>query len=308
MLLLAVALPCAAGDDAAPPFVRVLGTVQDGGLPHTGCECKRCEAARHDPSAARHVASLAIVVPEPRHVYLVDATPDIRAQLDALRDVREVPQAGVDRAPLDGVLLTHAHIGHYLGLAQFGFEVLNTSKLPVYCTPRMAAFLRENGPWSQLVGKHNIEIREVEPGGTFALAGGVSVTAIAVPHRDEYTDTVAFRIAGPVRTLLYVPDTDAWKRWKPSLLERLQGVDVALLDGSFYSGAELPGRALSSIPHPLVEQTADLLAGRVHEGSLRVYFTHMNHSNPLLDAVSPARQALEARDFFVLDEGHEFPL
>ena len=70
----------------------------------------------------------------------------------------------------DGILLTHAHIGHYLGLAQLGREVLERKKgARLLHRRRMARFLRENRPWSRLVALENIEIREVAPGQEFAL-------------------------------------------------------------------------------------------------------------------------------------------
>ena len=111
----------------------------------------------------RLISSLAIVLPASREVYLVDATPDVRRQIDLLADVRDAPAGQVDRAPVDGVMLTHAHLGHYTGLAFFGFEAVHTSGLPVFCTPRMADYLRSNGPWSQLVAIGNLELREVAP-------------------------------------------------------------------------------------------------------------------------------------------------
>jgi len=296
---------------ARGPYVRVLGTAQDGGLPHAACNGPRCERARREPGFARAIASLAIVVPRAEAaagVYLIDASPDIREQLVALRDVRDLPEARVDRAPVDGVLLTHAHIGHYLGLAYFGREAVSTSGLPVWTTPRMAAYLRANGPWSQLVSARNVELREVEPGGSFALHDGVEVSVEPVPHRDEYADTVGFKIRGPRRTLFYVPDTDAWGAWQPSLEERLADVDVALLDGTFYSLDELPGRNLADIPHPLIAHTIELLAAKVAAGELEVYFTHMNHSNPALEPESEARRAIEAAGFSVLADGQEIDL
>ncbi|HSL83194.1 MAG TPA: MBL fold metallo-hydrolase, partial [Thermoanaerobaculia bacterium] len=198
----------------AGPFVRVLGTAQDGGFPHAACACDRCSAARRDPSLARKVASLAVVLPESGRVYLIDATPDLPEQIELLADVRRPPAGRVDRSPADGVFLTHAHMGHYLGLAWFGYESVHTRGLPVWATPRMARFLRENGPWSQLVSLGNVDLREVEAGGgAVELGDGVAVRAVAVPHRDEYTDTVGFRIEGPRATVLYVPDTDSWDAW-----------------------------------------------------------------------------------------------
>lgn len=301
--------------EIAGPFLRVLGTAQDGGLPHAGCSCTRCERALADPGFARRVSSLAIVAPRTdghSAVYLIDASPDVREQLVALRDVREARPAAVrgrvDRAPVDGVLLTHAHIGHYLGLAFFGFEAISTTRLPVWSTPRMAAYLRANGPWSQLVSRENLLLNEIEPGASFALEGGVRVTVEPVPHRDEYADTVGFRLKGPHRTVFYVPDTDAWTAWQPSLLDRLAGVDLALLDGTFYSLDELPGRDLSEIPHPLITHTMELLERRVAAGELTVYFTHLNHSNPALEPESEARREIEERGFRVLEDGQEIGL
>jgi pyrroloquinoline quinone biosynthesis protein B len=52
----------------------------------------------------------------------------------------------------------------------------------------------------------------------------------------------------------------------------------------------------------------DLLEPLVKAGKLRVWFTHLNHSNPALDAASPARKAIEARGFQVLAEGEEIGL
>jgi pyrroloquinoline quinone biosynthesis protein B len=306
LLLLLAAAPA----PAPGPRVVVLGTVQDGGMPQIGCDCTNCSRARRDRDFARHVASLAIHVPKSGHVYLVDATPDLPAQVEEIHRFRPHPAGKVDRAPVDGVLLTHAHIGHYLGLAHFGFESLNTREIPVWASPRMAEYLRSNGPWSQLVRLGNVALREFQPGTAFDLEEGVAVQPIAVPHRDEYSDTMAFLIRGPHKVLLYVPDTDSWQTWPRPLIEVLktEKVDIALLDATFYSPDELPDRDVTKIKHPLVTQTMDLLETLVKAGKLRVYFTHLNHSNPALDPHGEARRTLEARGFRVLDEGDSFDL
>ncbi|HVT59214.1 MAG TPA: MBL fold metallo-hydrolase [Thermoanaerobaculia bacterium] len=286
------------------PRIIALGTVQDGGLPQAGCECAHCVAARHDPALRRHVASLAIHLPASGRVLLIDATPDLGPQLEVVHDFRHHPAAGVDRMPVDGVLLTHAHIGHYLGLAYFGFESLNSNGLPVYASRRMAAFLAANGPWSELVRRHNVALHEITPGEPLALGEGVAVTALQVPHRNELSDTLGFVVRGPRHTLLYVPDTDSWRAWPrplPEVLER-EKIDVAVLDGTFYAAGELPDRDIKKIGHPLMTETIALLREPVKTGRLRVYFTHLNHSNPALDATGTARRALEAAGFRVLEE------
>jgi pyrroloquinoline quinone biosynthesis protein B len=310
-----------AGDNSTPPspvtwdrdrfdgpFVRVVGTAQDGGLPHAACTCNNCEIARRHPDRKGHIASLALVLPVSGKVYLIDATPDIRDQLYALRDVRHPVEGRVDRETLDGIFLTHAHIGHYLGLAFFGFEAVHTGGLPVWSTPRMGEFLSDNGPWSQLVELNNITLWEIVPGAAVELEEGVTVTAIRAPHRDEYADTLGYRIDGPSRSLFYLPDTDSWAAWTHPLPEALAGIDFALLDGTFFSLDELPGRRVESIGHPLIRQTMDLLEESVQTSGLEVFFTHLNHSNPALDPGSPERKEIESRGFRVLEEGQEFEL
>ncbi len=317
MLAAAAASACASGPaetvnrDAAargPAQLIVLGTAQDGGLPHAACHCARCMRARVEPTAARAAASLALWLPDEDRVWLIDATPDIRVQLDRLAGLRGRTPRGVDRAPVDAVLLTHAHWGHYAGLGFFGFEAVHTRGLPVYCTPTMAEFLRANGPWSQLVALGNVVLHPLDPGRPLLAGSGVEILPLRVPHRREFTDTVGFLIRGPRQRVLYVPDTDGWDDWEPPLESWLDDVDVALLDGTFHSADELPGRDLDTIGHPLITSTMDRLERRVRDGGLRVYFTHLNHSNLALDAESGARTALRQRGFDLLADGQRLPL
>ncbi|MFG0286059.1 MAG: MBL fold metallo-hydrolase [Phycisphaerales bacterium JB039] len=295
------------------PRIRAIGTVQDGGLPHAACSCDRCEAARTDPARKRHVASLAVILPHEdgrERLWLIDVTPDIREQLNMLRDVRDDPAGRVDRNPVDGVLLTHAHLGHYLGLAHFGYESVHTSELPVLCTQRMAAFLRDNGPWDQLVEKREIALREITPGEPVELGAGVTAMAIRVPHRDEYSDTVGYLLRGQRSSILYIPDTEPWDRWERPLIDVLREhqVNTLIVDGTFYSAEELPGRRPETIGHPLMTSTAELLGRIMDRSGIRVLFTHLNHSNPALDPDSQARRDLFAKGFEVLEEGQELEL
>jgi len=209
---------------------------------------------------------------------------------------------------VDGVLLTHAHVGHYLGLAFFGYEAIHTRALAVYATPRMAGFLRANGPWSRLVSREEIVLREIPPGVPFALDAGVRVTPFAVPHRDEDSDTVGFKIEGPHAIVVYVPDTDAWDAWNPPLPAVLEGSTEALLDGTFYAADELPGRDVTKIGHPLITSTMALLESDVRSGHLHVAFTHLNHSNLALDPSGAAHRAILEAGFSVASDGDRIPL
>lgn len=290
------------------PRVRVLGIAQDGGLPHAACTCEHCAAARLDPRRASPVASLAVVGHD--RVWLVDASPDLPAQLDLLADVRSAPVGRVDRHPLDGVLLTHGHMGHYLGLAYLGYEAVAAEGIDVWGSPRMAELLREHAPWEQLVRQRDIVVHEalVDQPVVLDAAAGIEAVALLVPHRGEYTDTYAWRISGPRKTVLYLPDTDPWARWTQSLDDVLVGVDLLLVDGTFYSSEELPGRDVSEIGHPLIVDTMDRLQPWVSAGKLAVWFVHLNHSNPVLDPSGAERAAVEARGFRVAAVGDELEL
>ena len=279
----------------------VLGIAQDGGVPHIGCRQDLCVEARRDPSRRQRVACLGLVDEVSGRRYLVDATPDIASQIESLNEGRTVANP---RRPVDGILLTHAHVGHYTGLMYLGREALGADRVPVLATPRMAAFLKENAPWKQLVRLGQIDVREILPGTEIAM-GRFKVTPVLVPHRDELSDTVGFRVRGPSRSLLYIPDIDKWKRWDRKIPDEVAAVDVALLDGTFQDKSEVPGRSLAEIPHPLVGETMALLAAPALRG--RVHFIHLNHTNALLRDAGAAG-AIEARGFRRARDGDAFAL
>jgi pyrroloquinoline quinone biosynthesis protein B len=289
------------------PRLRVLGIAQDGGLPHVACDCERCDAARADPQRASFVASVAVIGEQPGQVWLVDATPDIAAQLDLLADVRVGASGRVDRSPLAGILLTHAHMGHYVGLAQLGYEAASTEAIAVHASARMVEFLSGNAPWDQLVRLHNIEPIVASSGQDIELAPGLFAEPLTVPHRGEYTDTFGWYLSGPRHRVLYIPDTDPWAKWTTDLDRALTDVDLLLIDGTFYSADELPGRDVAEIGHPLMTDSMDRFEDRLAAG-LQVWFVHLNHSNPVLDPSAPERAKLERRGFRVAATGDEFPL
>ena len=290
--LLALQTP---GPQTVGPEAVVLGIAQDGGVPHAGCRQPLCAGARKDPSKRVLVASLGLVDPSAGKRFLVDATPDFAQQMEVLGGLP------------DGILLTHAHVGHYLGLAQLGREVLGAKNVPVYCTPSMARFLRENRPWSRLLALENITIHEVAPGEEIVLTENLRATPIKVPHRDEDSDTVAWKIRGPSRSILWLPDIDKWQKWDRTLASFLDDPTLtAFVDGTFFSADEIPGRTLSDIPHPLAPETAALLAG-LPAAKGRVFLVHLNHTNRLLWDTA-ARNSLAESGLGVAEEGQRVPL
>ena len=285
--------PPAASEEGTRFDVYVLGRAQDGGLPHVGCEKSCCTDARR--SGRRETPScLGIHDRETDRLVVIEVTPAVEEQIAMLHSLSGV--SGRGRKPVDAVLITHAHIGHYAGLIQFGREVASTKNLPTYVSPRMAEFIKSNGPWSQLVELDQLDLIEFTPSGdSFEPIEGLKIEAIAVPHREEFSDTVAFRIHGPKRTVLFCPDVDRWTAHEGLLESLLEGVDVAYIDGTFYDGSEIPGRDLSEIPHPPMVDTM----GRVDPSTAtRVHFIHLNHTNPAFNDDAVASE-VEARGFKV---------
>jgi len=276
-LVVAAALsgPMAVRQTASSWELVVLGRAQDAGIPQLGCTQAACVDRREGRKPVERVASLGLRNTRTGRSFLFDATPDLPAQLHMLTGGR-VP---------DGIFLTHAHIGHYTGLMYLGRESINASKVPVYGTSQMERYLSSNGPWTQLVALNNIALHAIRYEQTVAMGDGIKVTAFQVPHREEFTDTVGYVIQGPNKKALYIPDIDQWSKWSRDIRALADTVDYAFLDGTFASAGEIPGRSIADIPHPLMSDTRARLKG----GRAQLWFIHLNHTNPELDAPDVAK-------------------
>lgn len=277
----------------AAPELLVLGIAQDAGHPQLGCSRSCCALAHQDAARRHRVASLALR--DDGRVWILDATPDV---------VSQVHQATSQGHRLEGFLLTHAHMGHYAGLLHLGREALAADHLSVWAMPRLRTFLESNQPWAALGTQGHLVLRPAEF--VRRLTPSLWVEAVPVPHRDEFSETVAWRVHGPDRSALWLPDIDKWARWEVPLLRALEEVDVAYLDATFYGPGEV-SRDMSEIPHPFVVETLDLLAERP-DLRAKVRLIHLNHSNPLLDPASDARRALAATGITVAEEGERYDL
>lgn len=279
------------------PYIFILGVGQDAGYPQAGCYRPHCMPGWKDKNLRRGASSIAAIDPPARQKLIFDATPHFSEQLYALD--REAPDS---QFKLNGIFLTHAHIGHYAGLMFLGHEAIGASSVPVYAMPRMSNFLRNNGPWSQLVTYKNIQLKPMIRDIPIDI-GSLKVTPMRVPHRDEFSETVGYRIEGPNKSAVFIPDIDKWELWERDLAEVVQSVDYALIDASFYADGELPGRDMSVIKHPMVTETMDLLWHLPREERGKVWFIHMNHTNPLLNKNSEAHKNVLRQGFNVASEG-----
>jgi pyrroloquinoline quinone biosynthesis protein B len=287
-----------------PPWLVVLGSAQDGGIPQAGSPD---HPAWVNTDLRRRVVSLGLVEPATGQRWIFEATPDFREQLHLLDEI-----APVDASPgLAGIFLTHAHIGHYTGLIFLGHESLGAREVPVFAMPGMRHFLSNNGPWSQLVGYGNIVLRALEAGTPVPLGDRLSVTPFLVPHRQEFAEVVGFRIEGPNRTVLFIPDIDSWEEWDAwgvSIEDEIASVDVAYLDATFFADGELPGRDMSGFPHPFIAHSMERFGALPEAERGKIRFIHLNHSNPAADPDAAVRAEIEAGGFFVAAEGERVTL
>ncbi len=283
-------------------YLYVLGVVQDAGYPQAGCYRPHCLPGWEDVALRRGATSLALIDPDARAKYLFEATPNLPSQLYDLE--LEAPSA---QYQFDGVFLTHAHMGHYAGLMFFGHEAMGAKNIPVYAMPRMRAYLSSNGPWSQLLQFNNIVLRPLQERVPVNL-GSLAVTPLLVPHRDEFSETVGFLIKGPSKSALFIPDINKWSVWETDIAEIIKTVDYALLDATFYGDGELPGRDMSKVPHPLVTETMQRLAKLLPAQRKKVWFIHMNHTNPMLNPNSQEALNLISAGYNIAVEGTRLPL
>jgi len=281
-------------------IVKVLGTAQDGGIPQPNCFCENCNRARADEQYQRLAASLAILFETENKWYMIDPSPDFKKQLDQIqRNIRF-------QKMMDGIFLTHAHIGHYPGLMFLGKEAVSTNEMPVMAGEQMSQFLAAHYPWKQLLDFSNIILTTIEHGQAYNLPEGTSITPLLVPHRNEFSETFGFILQGKEKRLLYIPDIDRWEDWDVNLDEVMKDIDYCLIDGTFYSQQELEGigRSYQDIPHPLISVSMEKF--KRYTKASKIYFTHFNHSNPVIGIDKSYKESVKANGFYILEEGEEF--
>lgn len=264
--------------------IEVLGSVQDGGVPHLGCECDTCEEARANPEKRKYSTSLLLKEDgsEDSVRYLIDATPDIRFQVTA--------------GYLDGVFVPHSELGHVTGLLYFGQEGIDSDDINVYCSEPVENFLMRNDPFRYLIDRENIETQEFTDGDEQEIQGG-KVESREIPHAHISRNTTSYMIEGEEKKLYYLSDIN---EFNDDVIDSIKEADIAVIDGTFWSRDEID--RFDEVMHPPIKETME----ETKKFDTEIYFTHINHTNPVLNPESPERKELEENGFSVVEKGQVF--
>ncbi len=287
-------------------IVTILGTAQDGGFPQPGCqrECCLSKLARTHP---RYPVALGIKGRDGSH-HMVEASRMMHSQFKIWeRKIGTYPPIP------ESIILTHAHLGHIDGLGLLGKEVMGARGVTVHCSQSVALHIEQTPAFSALVEQDSIRLSVWQSGVRFTPTKecGFSIVPIPVPHRSEFSDCHALLIESEGNRLLFLPDHDSWEQTlnKQNIRDWLANlkVDVALLDGTFWSGGELHNRDMKDVPHPTVEDSLHRLGSKQEEDP-DIRFFHLNHTNPLCNPQSEQSLIVKEMGWLVANEGDSFTL
>ena len=281
-----------------------MGTAAGGGFPQWNRWCPCCRVARTNPEDAWHrTQSSAAVSSDGRHWFLLNASPDVREQLNRLPS--NGPPSSIRVVPIEGVILTDAEIDHSLGVT-----LLREARyLPLYATAAVGAILENQSsilpvvrafgqvPLTELAldTPRELRYRDHSP-------SGLTVEAFAVPAGPPQ-----FALdAGEGHTVgLLLRDTEGSTcAFVPGcgdltapLMERLSEADILLFDGTFWDDAELQTlgigqRTAREMDHLPIGGPGGSLERIAMLPCRHKVYTHINNTNPVLLERSPERQAV----------------
>lgn len=294
--------------------LRVLGSAAGGGSPQWNCGCPVCAAVRSGAGPARSQSSVAVSA-DHRRWFLVNASPDVRAQIEAFPDLH--PHDG-RATPLEAVLLTDAELDHTLGL----LLLREARGLALYATPAVHKTLCDGSGVLRTLERYcPVEWRAVVPGADLPLADGLSCRAFDVPSTKRarfgpgedpemnHGRVVGYRLTDERSggTLVYLPGVQALT---PALRAEVEGCDCLLIDGTCWRDDELvrlglAGKTSREMGHLPIAGPDGSLAQLPSLGVTRTIYVHMNNTNPILLADSPERRIVQESGIEVAMDGLE---
>jgi pyrroloquinoline quinone biosynthesis protein B len=289
-------------------WLRVLGSAAGGGSPQWNCGCPVCAVVRGGAVPARTQSSVAVSV-DRRRWFLINASPDVRTQIEAFPDLHTRDGRAT---PIEAVLLTDAELDHGLGL----LLLREAGALRLYSTAAVHKTLCDGSGILRTLERYcPVEWRAVVPGVDLALADGLTCRAFDVPtsKADRFgsgTDhgrVVGYRLTDERSggSVVYLPGVQALTA---ELRAEIEGCDCLLIDGTCWGDDELVRLGLASktsrsMGHLPLDGPDGSLAQVPALGVGRTIFVHVNNTNPILLPDSPERRAVEDSGIEVAEDG-----
>jgi pyrroloquinoline quinone biosynthesis protein B len=310
--------------------VKILGSAAGGGFPQWNCACPNCRAIRAGTfqGKARTQTQVAIRA-DSGSWFLLGASPDLRAQIEATVELHPQPAERVPRhSPIAGVVLLNADLDHILGL----LLLRELQPLRVHATKSVRRILTHDNSMFGMLQRvpDQVSWTEFMPGAQFSLlspAGkdsGVRCRAIPLGmHFPAYVSAPRRSQVHPLesslglivesssgRQLAFMPAVPAVDE---NVLRLLDSADVILFDGTFWSPDELPGLQGSGpsawdMGHVPVSSPAGSLERLAHLRHPRRIYVHINNTNPLLNEAGPEYRRVRDAGWEIAEDGWEFDL
>jgi|SRR5579864_1016504 len=294
--------------------VRLLGTAAGGGFPQWNCRCANCVAARQNRLTPLAQCSLAFS-PSGRNWYLVNATPDVTQQFAQWSELH--PQSGIRSSPVEGVILTDGELDHVLGL----LHLREASRWTLYAAPPVAEMIENDLRLMPALRRYaDVRVQPLVPETPLYLADGPArVEVRLVPtgsHLPRYLSRTAPQTPPAVGGLLLTDMTSGRRlayapcvgELSDALRDHLNGADVILFDGTFWSDDELRrlgagGQTATAMGHVPVGGPAGSACWLSNLSARTKLYVHINNTNPLLDRHSPERASIRALGLEVATDG-----
>jgi pyrroloquinoline quinone biosynthesis protein B len=296
--------------------VRVLGSAAGGGFPQWNCHCGTCEAARAGVRARPRTQSSLAICSDDGPWFLVNASPDLRQQLETLNPRRV---DGVRAPPIAGVLLTDAEIDHTAGLL-----LLRESATPVrvFGDAGVERALRGGYPVLAMLERYcGAEWQTLEPGRTQPLdgsslavepfaAGGDAPRYLGASDVELEASGFVFRDRATGGVVTYAPGL---ARLDDDVIARFAASDLVLVDGTFWRDDELArlgisNRSARDMGHVPLSGPGGILEALAGLERPRKALVHINNTNPILLEESPEREQVVRAGIEVAYDGLEVEL
>jgi pyrroloquinoline quinone biosynthesis protein B len=304
--------------------IRILGSAAGGGFPQWNCGCGNCVAVREDvrenahanPTLKPRTQAQIALSSDASSWFLAGASPDLRLQIENTKALH--PRALRD-SPISGVVLASADLDHVLGL----LLLRELQPLRVYAAPSILRILRDENSMFGMLNRVDSQVvwTPMESGTSFPLLSangedsGLRCEAVFTSGRyPKYVKTKPAKLASEASAALFFASASGKKigylpaigNLTDDLLKKIEGVDLLLFDGTFWSNDELisiqgSGETAHQMGHIPVEESLRLLKNiSIKVG--RKMFVHLNNTNPMLNEMSREYQAVRQAGWEVAED------